>query len=413
MTARDVTDRTVQLGERPSGLLASSTADVVGAVQDAITSHHALRVIGAGTWLHAGRAPVRPVRPLSLVPLTGIVDYEPGDLTLTARAGTTLADLDVATRPHGQWLPLDPVAAPGATLGATLATASDGPLAQTMGRVRDHVLGVEFVTGDGRVARGGGRVVKNVAGFDLVRLQIGAWGSLGVITEITVRLRARPEHDETLLFPCSPESLGHLVDAIRGLPGDLLACELLPSQVARLLELPAVEPLGGLVRLGGNEEAVQAQRAGLAALADVQTVSSHVWTRLATPDPDARCTLRLSALPSRFVDAWSTARSRLGDRLRSWQASPLRGLLRATVDAGDAEQVAQTLGTLGEWGMQVVIECGPAPLWRTRHDDPTRAHLSASLRAAFDPHQVLNPGIVGSAPASADPAPFSSANPAA
>ena len=100
------------------------------------------------------------------------------------------------TSAEGQWLALDPFGARTGTLGATIATGSSGPLAHAFGTPRDNVLGLEVVTGTGDIVRAGGRVVKNVAGFDLTRLFTGAWGTLAVITEATVRLRARPERDE-------------------------------------------------------------------------------------------------------------------------------------------------------------------------------------------------------------------------
>ena len=122
----------------------------------------------------------------------------PGDLTLTARAGTTLAEIERATAAERQLLALDPYGTARGTIGATIATASAGPLAHAFGTPRDLVLGLEFVTGDGAVIRAGGRVVKNVAGFDLTRLLTGAWGTLGVITEVSVRLRALPEMEESV-----------------------------------------------------------------------------------------------------------------------------------------------------------------------------------------------------------------------
>src|SRR5206468_6797235 len=122
----------------------------------------------------------------------------PGDLTLTARAGTTLAEIRSATAEHNQWLALDPSGRDESTLGAIAATASAGPLATAFGTPRDLILGLEFVSGDGHIARGGGKVVKNVAGFDLTRLFIGSWGTLGVITEVSVRLHAKPEVDRTI-----------------------------------------------------------------------------------------------------------------------------------------------------------------------------------------------------------------------
>lgn len=159
--------------------------DAVDALRERIreAAHGAtpLRIVGRGTWLDAGRA-VAAHETITTLECTGIVDYVPDDLTLTARAGTTLEEIRSATSRHGQWLALDPFGGGQGSLGATLATNSAGPLATAFGHPRDLTLGVAFVTGAGVVARGGGRVVKNVAGFDLTRLMIGAWGTLGVIT---------------------------------------------------------------------------------------------------------------------------------------------------------------------------------------------------------------------------------------
>lgn len=169
----------------------ASAADrrVVDAVRAAADAGEGLRIVGAGTWLDAGH-PVAAMRTLSLADDRGIVAYSPGDLTITVRAGTTLAEIAEALREHGQWLALDPEGGMEVTIGATVATGSYGPAATLYGTVRDQLLGMTVVTGRGEIARPGGRVVKNVAGFDLTRLMTGAWGSLGVITEVTLRVRS-------------------------------------------------------------------------------------------------------------------------------------------------------------------------------------------------------------------------------
>ena len=175
-----------------------STAAVVAAIKESEKGRTPIRISGGSTWLDAGR-PVRANKTLSLAGDTGVVSYVPGDLTLTVRAGTPLSEIDRVTREHDQWLPLDPYGSPDGTIGATIATASAGPLASSFGLPRDLLLGLEFVNGRGDVVRGGGKVVKNVAGFDLSRLLTGSWGTLGVITEVTVRLYACPR--ATALLP--------------------------------------------------------------------------------------------------------------------------------------------------------------------------------------------------------------------
>ena len=144
-------------------------------IRDAAARNVAMRIAGTGTWLDAGR-PVTATEMISMRDHSGIVEYVPGDLTMTMRAGTTLAEIRDATAHHNQWLALDPHGGDEGTIGATVATASAGPLATFFGTPRDLVLGVEFVSGMGTVARGGGRVVKNVASSTLTRLITGSWG---------------------------------------------------------------------------------------------------------------------------------------------------------------------------------------------------------------------------------------------
>src|SRR5918993_3263613 len=186
--------------------------EIRDALREAAAARAPLRIAGRGTWLDAGR-PVQASRTLSLTSLTGIVHYEPGDFTLTARAGTTLAELANATLPHRQFLALDPFGDSNGTLGATVATGASGPMAYAFGGPRDNVIGLEAVTGDGAVVRCGGRVVKNVAGFDLTRLFTGSGWTLGVITEVSVRLRALPQVDETYAIAIDdrPQELGKLI----------------------------------------------------------------------------------------------------------------------------------------------------------------------------------------------------------
>src|SRR5207302_9995395 len=136
------------------------------------------------------------------------------------------------------------------TIGATAATASAGPLATFFGTPRDLILGVEFVTGRGQIARGGGRVVKNVAGFDLTRLLVGSWGTLGVITEVTVRLHARPEVDVSLGIQLETHDVASVRAHFRRLPFKPYACEVVNAALGR--ELLGVDAPMALIRLGGN-----------------------------------------------------------------------------------------------------------------------------------------------------------------
>lgn len=160
------------------------------------------RLLPAGlrSWLGAGGWTRPADMTVSCARLDAVRHYEPADLTLTADAGLGLAELDDILRPNGQWLPADAPGAGAGTLGGLVACGVSGPLQGRYGALRDNVLGLDVVTGSGRVLQIGGRVVKNVAGYDLVRLFTGSRGSLGLITSVSVRLFPRPEADLTLCY---------------------------------------------------------------------------------------------------------------------------------------------------------------------------------------------------------------------
>ena len=186
----------------------------VHALADQIRDTHVpLRIEGSGTWLNGG-GPWAPAETLHTRHLSGVVEYEPGDLVITVQSGTTLAELAAITSEHGQMLALAPYGDPNATVGAAVATASTGPLTYGDYAMRDLVLGLQVITGDGDITRVGGRVVKNVAGFDLVRLHTGAFGTLGVITEVSLRLHAKPICDDVVMGHVPNASVGGLDDLI-------------------------------------------------------------------------------------------------------------------------------------------------------------------------------------------------------
>jgi glycolate oxidase FAD binding subunit len=331
---------------------------------EAVRCREPLRIAGAGTWMDAGR-PVGATHRLSLAPLAGIIDYEPGDLTLTAHAGTTLAEVADVTGNQRQWLALDPPGTVDGTLGATVATASAGPLAHAFGLPRDAVLGIEAVIGDGSVIRGGGRVVKNVAGFDLTRLFVGAWGTLGVITEVTVRLRARPEVDETYVVPVSR------------LPATVapMAVEMLNAPLARRLHLELGTDVL-LVRLGGNPASVAAQRDVLGG----DRVPDDVWTALREAEPSGAPVWRCSTTPARFAELWAALPSNV-----LAHATPSRGVIRC-IGADPALLTAPAT---------VVGERLSPESWRALGPGRVRDRLSVGIKQTFDPSGILNPGILG------------------
>jgi glycolate oxidase FAD binding subunit len=370
----------------------ATTEGIAERVREARAARTPLRVVGGGSWLDAGR-PVRASATLEVGALTGIVEYEPADLTLTVRAGTTLADIERVTRAEGQWLPLHPFGSPQGTLGATVATASAGPLASAYGTPRDHLLGCEFVSGTGDVVRAGGRVVKNVAGFDLVRLATGAWGTLGVITEVTVRLRARPVVECTLAVPAGADAAWRWLRAADFAP---LAAELVSPALARLLGAGDGTTL--LLRLGGNDAFIRAARDASASLGPCRELDAAVWSALAGAEPRDASVVRLGTLPSRAAGLWERA-SAIVERVGGYAHATLsRGVVRCVVPRQeDDEQNARLRGIIGSLRIDAtcIAERLPPALWSSLIPSAASDELSQRVRSAFDPDRLLNPGILG------------------
>ena len=195
--------------------------EVTDAVRWGLAAGEALEVLGAGTKRALGR-PLQAPHVLDVSALSGIVSYEPAELVLTARAGTPMAEIEAALREHAQCLAFEPpdysalldvaragTAAVGArehadvrqagTLGGVVAAALSGPRRMKAGAVRDHVLGIAAVSGRGEAFVAGGKVVKNVTGYDLPKLMTGSYGTLAVLTEITLKVLPAPEDARTLM----------------------------------------------------------------------------------------------------------------------------------------------------------------------------------------------------------------------
>ena len=376
---------------------ARDTADVAEGVREAAARGDGLRIAAARTWLDAGR-PVSARATLAVDALEGIVDYTPGDLTLTARAATSLDAIARATSAERQWLALDPPGAATGTLGATVATASAGPLACAFGTPRDNVLGLEAVTGDGKVVRAGGRVVKNVAGFDLARLFTGAWGTLAIITEVSIRLRALPDADTTvaLAVPVDHAALDAMLGRLRAMPLAPLALELVTGALASRLGLGARDTL--LARVAGNARAVAAQRDALARLAPLDDAPPDVWTALGAAEPAGAAVVRLSRAPSHLAGVWDAAR-RAADDLPGTlvHAAVTRGVVRCILPRAGDDVLARTLERWRAAGATLIAERLPAAGWAALPAELPNAALARAAQHAFDPAGILNPGILGAA----------------
>jgi glycolate oxidase FAD binding subunit len=418
-------------GVAPLGVVAPETADGVAEVL-ALCAAEGVPVepAGAGTWLARGRRPANPPLVVSTRRLDRVLEYEPADLVAGVQAGVSheaLHDLLAAQR---QALPLDAAALPGATLGATTALGAAGPLRAAHRTPRDLVLGVELATGDGRLLRFGGRVVKNVAGFDITRLSVGSAGTLGIITAVHFLLRALPAEDRTWLLDArDAEEAASLALAVR----DAVA----PESVEALSPALARDTMGEsgwrvAVRLRGTPPAVAEaagrlprDAAGAAARQLPAAAAVALRARLATDEAAAVVSLRLSHYPASLaatIAAAEAVAARAGGGVgggnggngggaaasppRAWRvaAHGADGIVRLWLPAGaelpGAEAFREALATPGaafaSRGGTVTCAVLPPALQDAGRNfdavDPGAAALMQRLRGVFDPAGILSPG---------------------
>jgi glycolate oxidase FAD binding subunit len=235
-------------------------ADAVAEAQEALRGHERVLPCGGGTKPALSSPPEGTVS-LDVSGLTGIEDYDPEELTFTACAGTALQEIEAALAENGQYLPFDPpLVAEGATLGGAVAAGTSGPLRYRNGGVRDFILGVRFLDGEGRLVSAGGRVVKNAAGFDLSKLMVGSAGRLGVMVELSFKVFPQPQSWATLTVDCAgvDEALA-VIGALATAPIDLEALDLEPPgrlhlRLAGLADaMPArLERLEGILERSGE-----------------------------------------------------------------------------------------------------------------------------------------------------------------
>ncbi len=189
-----------------------SIADIGDIVRRAAAENQALYPLGGRTLLDIGLPPTRPGIAVDVRSLAQVIDYPARDMTITVQAGITLAQLQTLLAGENQRLPIDVPRAEYATLGGVLAANVSGSRRLGFGTLRDYVIGISTVNDEGHEVKAGGRVVKNVAGYDLCKLHVGALGTLGIITQVTLKLRPLPESKALVTFGCETAALDRLLD---------------------------------------------------------------------------------------------------------------------------------------------------------------------------------------------------------
>ena len=394
------------LGQVPGETLTPKTA---AEAQDAVRRGLGKAIIpwGGGTRQETGHTPARYDIALSTAGLDMIVDYQPTDLTVTAQAGVTVAALQAVLAGHGQWLPLEIALPKKQTIGGLLATRADSLCRFGAGSVRDSLLGVSVVNSRGELIKGGGRVVKNVAGYDLPKLYCGSWGTLGLITEVTFKVAPLPETTATVVLPLDAEhNSEEVLDR-------LLGSELQPSFLM-LLNAPAAHDVleGGpdaqflFVGLDGSGEDVawQIQTLGVSEGILTGVMAAMVRGRLRDyPLQPAPMTCAFRILSSqvgayaRMVE-WTARRNGFQARVMSDAAV---GIVRAHIaparDDADWTPFYQDLKDKADRvGGSFIIERMPdelracdIPVWSPLLSD---FPLMQRLKNTIDPPRMWNPG---------------------
>ncbi|TGQ33350.1 FAD-binding protein [Mesorhizobium sp. M00.F.Ca.ET.216.01.1.1] len=404
----------------------STAAEVLFTVQWAAAEESPLEILGHGSKRGIGR-PLQTEHTLDLSKLTGVTLYEPAELVLSAKAGTPLAEIESLLAENGQQLAFEPLdygpllgGEPGrggkaGTIGGVLATNLSGPRRLKAGAARDHILGISAVSGRGEAFKSGGRVVKNVTGYDLSKLMANSWGTLAVFTDVTFKVLPSAETEVTL--------------AIRGLLDDraaaamalALASSAEVSSAAHLPERIAARVSGGslgsdaatLLRVEGFGPSVAYRIATLkdllgnaGPLEEISGEASHtVWrdVRDCAPfaDGSEKPVWRVSMAPAQGHQMVLALRMQAAvDAFYDWQG----GLIWLRMQQDDPE-AGLLRGLVRQYGGHAtLVRAAPShrasvPVFEPQA--PQLAALSARLKAEFDPKNILNPGRMTPAAGSA------------
>lgn len=386
-----------------------TAAQAADAVRWALSNAEPLEVLGRGSKRGLGR-PVQAAHAIDLSAMTGIVAYAPEELVLTVRAGTPMADVRALLAENRQQLAFEPpdlgplygVAAGEGTIGGLVAAGLAGPRRIKDGSCRDHTLGLEAVNGRAEIYRAGGKVVKNVTGYDVPKLIAGSFGTLSVLTEVSVKVLPAPETTATMLvFGRGPEAAVRVLTQALQSPYEVSGAAFLPASVAARSAVAAVAGAGAsvaLVRLEGFGPSVTARAAalrdelgcdGMLEAAD----SAAVWAEIRDASVFAigdRSLWKLSVPPASGPAVAAALQASVACELyMDWGG----GLIWAAVDGADgAEAVRAAVGPHGHATLVRAPEAVRAsvPVFHPQPD--AVAALTQRVKAGFDPAGIFNPG---------------------
>jgi glycolate oxidase FAD binding subunit len=392
--------------------------EVEAAVQWALAEGKALELIGHGSRRAIGR-PAQTDLTLDLSALSGVTLYEPEELVLSAKAGTPLAEIEALVAGKGQQLAFEPMdfgplfgAASGrGTIGGVLAANQSGPRRIKAGAARDHFLGFTAVSGRGETFKSGGRVVKNVTGYDLCKLMAGSWGTLAAMTEVTIKVLPAPETETTVLVHAlEPARAVAAMTAAMGSACDVSGAAHLPERIAT--RVPAIAAAGGggavtALRLEGFAPSVAHRRRALASLlepfggiAAIEAGASRTaWQAirdvipLAAAGGAARPLWRISTAPARGAELAAIIAAEADvEFLFDWAGGLLWAALAPSDDAGAALVRRAVAATGGHATLVRAPAALRAAIAAFEPQGGALAALTKRVKESFDPGGVLNPG---------------------
>jgi glycolate oxidase FAD binding subunit len=397
----------------PQVIEPQTAGEVAAALREASDRKQSVVIRGAGSKMDWGRPP-KPIDViLSMRRMNRLIEHQHGDLTATIEAGATLVDVNRALAQRGQWLPIDPPFGDRATIGGLLATNDSGSLRHRHGTPRDLVIGVELATTDGTLAKAGGRVVKNVAGYDLSKLVCGSFGGLAAIVSATFKLAPLPTALQTVVIE-TPDfnALGFTIRTVMASQLEPLAFEVhVPDIVGAELGPPSKagqrRPLRSAVHVAfatvpAAIDAQVEQLKNLTSLMGRATVLDGDADRFTWQDHAQRVwqgpgsIVRLSWLPAQLATAITELRGIAGTACIEivGRAAVGAGLIRIDDDVPRQAAVIERLRQSASFGNVVIVRGTPelkalVDVWGPQGD---RERLAASLKEAFDPHGILNAG---------------------
>ncbi len=399
-------------GAQPSLVCAPATAEgVAAALASCDRAGAAVIPWGGGTQQRLGSVPERADVVVATRRLNRLLEYEPGDLTITVEAGMRFEELQLVLGQHGQWLPLDPPLLREATVGGVIATNVSGSRRIKEGGPRDLVIGTRVAGVDGMVTRAGGRVVKNVTGYDLNKLHIGALGTLGILVDVTFKVAPRPETERSWVGVfLTAKAAGRTATALLQKPLTPSALDILNHRAAARAGVPVPEGQWALVgRASGFTPAVDRHLAEFEAAARAEgalesqsldpEAATRMWAGLMQSSAESRwsaeaLTCRI-ALPPTAVGSVCDRLTGVAPEAAVWTHATGAVFYSLTPEElPGCESVADVRALAEQAGGGLVVESRPSSLagvdvWG-RPGAPLA--LMRALKSQYDPHGILNPG---------------------